>query len=118
MRIRRNRPAVIIVCMIRPKNPTDLTLAPVAAAVDFYLQEIRDVSVDVIGGAVALALNSDPADSRDGRAHQILEVAVRLVDLHGWSAAISDDSTRLLLRGGSVPLDIGLSAAIRDYIEG
>lgn len=104
--------------MLRPKNPTDLTLAPVAAAIDFNLQEIRDVSVDEIGGAVALALNSAPADTRDGRAHQIRELAVRLVDLHGWSAEISADSTRLHLRGGSVPLDVGLSAAIRDYIDG
>src|SRR4051812_28850636 len=103
---------------LRPKNPTDLTLAPVAAGIDFNLQEIRDVSVDEIGGAVALALNTGAAETRDGRADQIREVAVRLVDLHGWSAEISADSTRLLLRGGSVPLDVGLSAAIREYIEG
>jgi hypothetical protein len=118
MRIRRKRRVAIIVRMIRPKNPTDLTLAPVAAAVDLNLQEIRDVTVDEIGGAVALALNSGPAETRDARAEQIREVAIRFVDLHGWAATVSDDSTRLLLRGGSVALDVGLSASIRDYIEG
>jgi hypothetical protein len=103
---------------LRPKNPTDLTLAPVAAGIDLNLQEIRDVSVDEIGGAVALALNTGPAETRDGRADQIREVAVRLVDLHGWSAEVSGDASRLHLSGGSVSLDLGLSAAIRAFIEG
>jgi len=103
---------------LKPKRPTDLTLAPVAAEIDLNLQEIRDVPNDKVEEAVALVLNTAPADTRDARAHQILEVAVRNVDLHGWTAAISDDSTRVLLRGGSVSLDIGLSGAVHDYIEG
>jgi len=103
---------------LKPKRPTDLTLAPVAAEIDLNLQEIRDVPDQKVEEAVALVLNTARAGTRDARAHQILEVAIRNVDLHGWAAAVSDDSTRVLLRGGSVSLDVGLSAAIHDYIEG
>ena len=102
---------------IRPKRPTDLTLAPVAAEIDLNLRELRDSSLDTIAENVALTLNTSPAPTRDGRAAQILEVAVRGVDLHGWRASISADATRLELRGGSVPLDVGLSARIREFVE-
>jgi hypothetical protein len=40
------------------------------------------------------------------------------VNLHGWSAEISDDASRLHLSGGSVSLDLGLSAEILRYIDG
>ena len=102
---------------IRPKRPTDLTLAPVAAEIDLNLQELRDASLDTIAESVALTLNSSPAPTRAGRAGQILEVAVRGVELHGWRATISADATRLELRGGSVTLDVGLSARIREFVE-
>lgn len=103
---------------LRPKNSTDLTLAPVAAAIDVNLQELRDEPPERVVDVVAFALNTAPADTRDGRAKQILEVATRGVELHGWTAAISADATRVQLRGGSVSLDVGLSAVIRDYVEG
>jgi hypothetical protein len=103
---------------LRPKTPTDLTLAPVAAEIDLNLQELRDEPRDRIVDAIAFTLNTNPADSRDSRAKQIRELAVRGVDLHGWTAAVSDDSTRLQLRGGSVSLDVGLSASVREFIEG
>ena len=104
--------------MLRPKSPTDLTLAPVAAEIDFNLQELRDATVEQIADVVALTLNTSPSPTREGRATQILEVAVRGVDLHGWRASLSEDATRLALRGGSVPLDVGLSATIRDFVVG
>jgi hypothetical protein len=102
---------------LRPKRPTDLTLAPVAAEIDLNLQELRDAPVETIVELVALTLNTSPAPTREGRATQILEVATRGVDLHGWRAAVSKDATRLELRGGSVALDVALSARIRDYVE-
>ncbi|HEY6962064.1 MAG TPA: hypothetical protein VI408_09280 [Gaiellaceae bacterium] len=103
--------------MIKPKRPTDLTLAPVAAEIDLNLQALRDARPYEIVDQVALALNSAPAETRGKRAKQILEVATRQVDLHGWKASISKDATRVELRGGSVRLDVALSAKIRDYIE-
>jgi len=102
---------------LRPKTPTDLTLAPVAAEIDLNLQGLRDEDVESIADAVAFTLNSSPAESRDGRAKQILELAIRGVDLHGWTVRISEDATRVQLTGGSVRLDVGLSARIRQYVE-
>ncbi len=102
---------------LKPKTPTDLTLAPVAAEIDRNLQTLRDAEVDQITEAVVFGLNVDPGQTREERAKQILRVATRLVDLHGWDAAISGDATRVELRGGSVRLDVGLSANVRDFIE-
>jgi len=103
---------------LRPKTPIDLALAPVAAEIDLNLQEVRDEGVDAIVDAIAFTLNAGPAQTRDGRANQILELAIRGIDLHGWTAAVSADGARLQLRGGSVSLDVGLSASVLTFIEG
>lgn len=103
---------------LRPKTITDLSLAPVAAEIDQNLQSVRDAGPDEILEAVALGLNTEPSHEREGRAKQILALAVRNVDLHDWAVAISDDSTRLQMGGGSVSLDIGLSANIQHFIDG
>ena len=102
---------------VMPKTPTDLALAPVAAGVDQNLRRFRDTSPELLVEEVVLSLNCEPGETRAARAKQILEVATRNVDLHGWTVAISEDATRLQLRGGSVDLDVGLSARLRDYIE-
>ena len=100
-----------------PKTPTDLTLAPVAVGIDLNLQRLRDAEPKLLLEEIVLTLNTEPGDTRDARAKQIYEIATRGIDLHGWNASISDDSTRLQLRGGSVTLDLGLSERIRVYIE-
>ncbi len=92
-------------------------LAPVAANIDLNLQPLRDKSPSDIGDALAIALNVDRGGDREQRAARILEAAVRLVDLHDWQAEITDDAARLRLSGGSVTIDLGLSATINRYIE-
>ena len=54
--------------------------------------------------------------NRDERTELVLRQALRSVEMHGWTAAISDDAARIHLGGGSVSVDLGLSAAITDYI--
>jgi len=103
---------------LHPRKPTDLTLAPVAAEIDRNLQPLRDADPLDVAAAITLTVNENVGETRDVRAEQVYLSAIRDVDLHGWTAAISDDSTRLQLRGGSVTLDVGLSAALHDYIEG
>jgi len=103
---------------LHPKKPTDLTLAPVAAEIDQNLQPLRDADPKDVVAAITLTVNENVGETREQRAKQVYLSAIRDVDLHGWTAAISDDATRLQLRGGSVALDVGLSAALRDYIEG
>jgi hypothetical protein len=103
---------------LRPKTPKDLMLAPVAAEVDLNLQPLRDKSPAQIAEVLAIALNVDAAGhSPAERAGRVLEEALRTVELHDWHAEITDDSARLRLSGGSVSIDLGLSASILRYIE-
>ena len=96
----------------------DLALAPVAAAIDLNLQGLRDLSLADLHRELGLRLDRPPIpNDRDERSKQILRAAIRNVDLHGWSGSISDDASRLQLSGGSVSIDLGLSAGIMAYIE-
>jgi hypothetical protein len=102
-----------------PKDPHDLVLAPVAAHIDQNLARIRDMSEEQIAADLVLQLNDSPlSDDADERADRVRTVALRLVDMHGWEAEISADRSRLRLTGGSVPIELGLSATIHDYIVG
>lgn len=103
---------------IHPKNQKDLLLAPVAVEIDRNLQRMRDRAPEDVEAELELELDR-PAmcAERDERAELVLRQALRNVDLHGWSAEISTDGSRLHLEGGSVSLDLGLSTGIMRYIE-
>jgi len=103
---------------IHPKQPKDLVLAPVAVAIDINLQRLRDRPPSEVEAALELELDR-PAKSGDPgeRARLVLRQALRSVDLRGWTAAISDDRSRLHLEGGSVSIDLALSAGITAYID-
>ncbi len=103
---------------IHPKQQKDLMLAPVAAEIDINLQRLRDKSVQDVAYQLELALDT-PAISagRDERAKLVLRHALRDVDMHGWTAAITDDCCRVHLDGGSVSIDLGLSADVTEYIQ-
>jgi hypothetical protein len=104
---------------LHPKVPTDMALAPVAAEIDSNLQRLRDKSAGDIQYELGLELDRPLfANTRDERAGQVLQMALRNVDRHGWEGAITDDDSRLHLTGGSVTLDLGLGAAVMGYIEG
>jgi hypothetical protein len=103
---------------IHPKKQKDLLLAPVAVEIDMNLQRMRDGSPRDVLAELELeldrpAMSDDPAE----RAELVLRQALRNVDLHGWKATITDDATRVHLDGGSVSLDLGLSASISTYIQ-
>jgi len=104
--------------MTRPRKPNDLMLAPVAVAIDQNLQQIREKTPAEIGEALALSL--DIIDSGAGgqaqRAEWIRRYAVHMIELHNWDARVTDDGARLRLEGGSVTVDLGLSASILRYI--
>jgi hypothetical protein len=93
-------------------------LAPVAAEIDLNLQGLRDLSTADLHRELGLRLDRPPIPNDcPERAKEILRAAIRNVDLHGWSSSISDDGCRLHLSGGSVSIDLGLSAGIMAYIE-
>src|SRR2546421_1651854 len=97
---------------IHPKSQRDLMLAPVAAQIDRNLQRLRDGSPQDVMAELELELDR-PAMylDREERAELVLRQALRHVELHGWTAALTDDATGLRLGGGSVSIDLGLSAA-------
>ena len=104
---------------LHPKDMRDLALAPVAAAVDLNLSRLRDLTPSEI--AVELEVELDrPERVGDAaeRAGRILQAAVRNVELHGWETGVTADHARLRLSGGSVSLELGLSASILDFIRG
>ena len=103
---------------MHPKSHKDLMLAPVAAEIDLNLQRLRDGSPEDVGAELELELDKPAMHvDRDQRTELVLRQALRGVDMHGWTAAISDDATRIHLEGGSVSLDLGLSAAITGYLR-
>lgn len=103
---------------IHPKDRRDLMLAPVAAEIDRNLQRLRAGTVRDVVAELELELDRPAVClDRDGRVELVLRQALRHVDLHGWTAEITSDATRLTLAGGSVSIDLGLSAAIMSYIE-
>jgi|ERR1700733_11381286 hypothetical protein len=103
---------------LRPKSPIDLALAPVAAQVDMNLARLRDCEPAQIEFQVALELDRPSASgTARERADRVLAVAVRNVELHGWQPSVTEDHCRLRLSGGSVSLDLGLSAELLSYID-
>jgi hypothetical protein len=103
---------------IHPKRQRDLLLAPVAVEIDLNLQRMREGTPRDVLAELELELDRPAMCSgRDDRAELVLRQALRHVDLHGWKAAITDDGTRVHLHGGSVSLDLGLSASITSYIQ-
>jgi hypothetical protein len=103
---------------IHPKQQKDLLLAPVAAEIDINLQRLRDKSIPEVQAQLGLELNAPYTNpDRDARADLVLRQALRDVDMHGWTAAITDDGCRIHLDGGSVSIDLGLSGNITGYIQ-
>ena len=104
---------------IPPKAPRDLVLAPVAAEIDLNLQRLRDLTLDELKFELDLELDRpEIRKTREERAARVQAAATRNVDLHHWKAEITGDGARLRLSGGSVTLDVGLSATLLRYIEG
>lgn len=104
--------------MIRPKEPTDLLLAPVAAAIDRNLRRLREQTPAAIEVELQLELDAPLVEhTRAERAERILRVATRDVELHGWTPSINADASAVHLEGGSVSLDLALSPTVRRYVE-
>ncbi len=103
---------------IAPREPKDLALAPVAAAIDINLRRLRDKSPAEIAYELTLELNQ-PAmrDDPDERAERVLRLALRDVDMYHWAAVITDDHSSVHLSGGSVSIDLGLGASVLSYID-
>ncbi len=104
---------------VHPKHFKDLVLAPVAVEIDLNLQRVRGKSAEEIEAAFDARVDVRPwRDDREGRAARILDLAVAIVDLRGWEATMTEDYSAIRLSGGSVSLDISVSASVLRFIEG
>ena len=104
--------------MTLPHVPKDLSLAPVAVAIDVNLQRFRDLDRDSLLTELELELDRPAAGlSEEERRSRVLDAALRNVNMHGWDAVISEDGARVRLEGGSVSLDLGLSATMLEFIR-
>jgi hypothetical protein len=102
-----------------PRAPIDLLLAPVAVHLDMKLARLRDMSPAEISYAMALELDRpERTGTAAERAERLLAVAVRNVELHGWTPTITNDHCGMRLSGGSVSIDLALSAQITRFIDG
>jgi hypothetical protein len=102
-----------------PRAPADLLLAPVAVHLDSNLARLRDMTPAEIDFQIALGLDRpERTGTAEERIERLVAVTVRNVELHGWTPTITDDHCRLHLSGGSVSIDLGLSAQIMRFIEG
>lgn len=106
--------------MTHPKSAADLFLAPVAVEIDRNLERFRDLDPVQIAAELDLELDrpESPTADRSEREARILQAALRNVNLHDWKAAVSSDGARVHLDGGTVTLDLGLSASIMRYVDG
>ena len=95
-------------------------LAPVAAEIDLNLQRFRDLAPQELRFELDLELDRpELRHTREERASRILQAALRNVETCTTGAPRSPTTgARLRLTGGSVSLDLGLSAAILHYIDG
>ena len=102
---------------VHPRNQRDLMLAPVAVEIDRNLERLRHGSPDDVLAELELELDRPAMYAEpDERAELVLRQALRGVDLHGWTATLSGDASRVHLEGGSVTIDLGLSPAITSYL--
>lgn len=103
---------------VHPRQFKDLVLAPVAAEIDLNLQRVRGKSPEEIEAAFAHPDFREWPATSDGRAAHVLDFALGVVDLRGWNATVTEDHLAIRLSGGSVTLDISVSASVLRFIEG
>jgi hypothetical protein len=102
-----------------PRAPIDLLLAPVAVHLDMSLARLRDMSPAEIDFQIALELDRpERTGTAEERMERLLAVVVRNVELHGWTPTITADHCGMRLSGGSVSIDLALSAQMTRFIDG
>lgn len=103
---------------VHPREFKDLVLAPVAVEIDHNLQRVRGKSPEEIEALFPRPDFRDWPATSDGRAARVLDLALEMVDLRGWDATITEDHSAIRLFGGSVTLDISVSASVLRFIKG
>ena len=100
-----------------PHSVTDLALSPVLVSIERNLAFLRDN--EDLEFALAVELNDDDSlyPTASDRARRIQTVAVRYVDLHGWSVTPTKDLQGLAVTHGEYTVSIMLGRRLADYVE-
>jgi hypothetical protein len=99
---------------MRPRDPADLLLAPVALQVDAKVQEMSTMKPEQLAYHLALEVDRDPRTEQQ-RGRDIVDAAVKLIDMNGWEA--SWDPRGVRLTHGRHSLVIGVGAEVSDYVH-
>ena len=98
-----------------PHDVTDLALAPVVLAVDAELEALSGMTRKQIERRVTYETNREPRTTEERR-DALLEVVLRIVDLHGWQATWAARGLRL--DHGADAVTIGVPDSAWSYISG
>jgi hypothetical protein len=99
----------------RPRDTTDLYLAPVVLAVDARIEELGRLDKD--GLAYEIQLESDSPDfTRPIRERALISTVTHLVDCDGWE--LSWDPRGLRMTHAAHTLVLGVPAAFLEHLEG
>lgn len=100
---------------MKPHDPTDLRLAPVALEVDERLRELGSLTREELDFRVAVESGAD-THTTEMRQRGLLVSVTHLIDLHGWDA--SWDERGLMLSHSDHRLTLGLPPSLRQYVDG
>lgn len=99
---------------IRPRDVTDLYLAPVVLAVDARIEKLGQLGKD--GLAYEVALDSDSPDfTRRIREDGLIRTVTHLIDCHGWE--FSWDPRGLRLTHDAHTFVLGIPAVFLEYLQ-
>lgn len=99
---------------MKPKDITDLALAPVALALDARIAELGAMNPEAIEKHVALVADSD-SQSDSMRRVGLMRTVCYLVDMHGWTTEWDHRGLRLSHETHSIVL--GISDSLREYLR-
>jgi hypothetical protein len=101
----------------RPHSVADLALSPVLVNIERNLAWLRDN--DGLEYALAVELNDDDSlyPTASDRARRVQKVAVRDVDLHGWTVTPTADLQGLAVTHGEYTVSIMLGRRLAGYVE-
>jgi hypothetical protein len=99
----------------RPRDTSDLYLAPVLLAVDARIEELGRLDRDRLAYEVALESN-EPDYTREMREEALIKTVTYLIDIHGWD--FSWDPRGLRLTHNAHTCVLGVPAGFLEYLVG
>ncbi|WP_019875312.1 hypothetical protein [Sporichthya polymorpha] len=80
--------------MLKPHDPTDLLLSPVALEIDERLEQMAKLDAAALTRQIAWETNMEPRNA-DEAARAVIASVTYLVDTHGWEVSWDPRGVRL-----------------------